>query len=187
MKKAYDKSSNSKGGGEEDDPTNKNNALKKEGTIQEKLNKEKEDDELEDDEEEEEEEVTPLQGHLEDRLAQFDARTEQMKEEWYMAFTEVRQGSFLPKQADILDKQWDEWRVQQKNNTGTKKTNISKKSEPTTWESLPASFVQFLHWVGFQPRSALPPPNEETTQALAFLGYDFMGKIIEKVRRTTLL
>jgi hypothetical protein len=39
----------------------------------------------------------------------------------------------------------------------------------------------FLHWVGFDPTSALSPPNEETTQALAFLAHDFFGKIVEKV------
>jgi hypothetical protein len=49
------------------------------------------------------------------------------------------------------------------------------------WESMSAPSVRFLHWVGFDPRSALPPPNEETTEALAFLGYDFMGRIVEKV------
>jgi hypothetical protein len=36
-------------------------------------------------------------GHLEERAAQFDARTEQMKDDWYMQFAECRLGSFLPK------------------------------------------------------------------------------------------
>lgn len=49
-----------------------------------------------------------------------------------------------------------------------------------TWENLHASHVQFLHWIGFDHQSPLPPPNVATTEALAFLGYDFMGKIIEK-------
>merc|ERR1711957_681152 len=47
-------------------------------------------------------------------------------------------------------------------------------------ESLPAPHVQFLHWLGFDPRSSLPPPCPQTAEALAFLGYDFMGKIVEK-------
>lgn len=47
---------------------------------------------------------------------------------------------------------------------------------------LPPSQVQFLHWVGFDPSSSLPPPNNDTTEALAFLAYDFMGKIVEKVK-----
>jgi hypothetical protein len=38
-----------------------------------------------------------------------------------------------------------------------------------------------LHWVGFDLASALSPPNEPTTQALGFLAYDFVGKIVEKV------
>jgi hypothetical protein len=43
-----------------------------------------------------------------------------------------------------------------------------------------ATSVRFLHWVGFDPRSALAPPNDEVTEALAFLAYDFMGRIVEK-------
>jgi len=50
----------------------------------------------------------------------------------------------------------------------------------TSWESLNSLSVQFLHWLGFDLSSSLPPPNEETTQALAFLGHDFLGKIVEK-------
>ena len=45
--------------------------------------------------------------------------------------------------------------------------------------------VKFLHWIGFNPTSDLPPPNEEVTHALAFLGYDIIGKIVEKVRLIT--
>mmetsp|Transcript_11073 Transcript_11073/g.16335 ORF Transcript_11073/g.16335 Transcript_11073/m.16335 type:complete len:391 (+) Transcript_11073:74-1246(+) len=111
-------------------------------------------------------------GHLNDRLAQFDVRTTRMKEDWYMAFAEVRQGSFLAKDtATQEDRQWEETRRNMKKPGSRHQTN---------WEALPASSVQFLHWVGFDQRSALPPPNEETTQALGFLGYDFMGKIVEK-------
>jgi hypothetical protein len=33
---------------------------------------------------------------------------------------------------------------------------------------------------GFDPQSPLPPPNEITTEGLAFLGYDFFGRIVEK-------
>jgi hypothetical protein len=40
--------------------------------------------------------------------------------------------------------------------------------------------VRFLHWIGFDPSSALPPPDEETTACLGFLGYDFFGRIVEK-------
>ena len=54
----------------------------------------------------------------------------------------------------------------------------------TSWNSLHPTSVIFLHWIGFDPKSALSPPNEKTTQAMAFLAYDFFGKIIEKVRRS---
>jgi hypothetical protein len=37
-----------------------------------------------------------------------------------------------------------------------------------------------LHWVGFDPQSALPPPNKDTTHALAFISHDFVGRIVEK-------
>jgi len=39
--------------------------------------------------------------------------------------------------------------------------------------------VRFLHWLGFDPPEK-PPPDGETTQVLGFLGYDRMGRIIEK-------
>ena len=110
-------------------------------------------------------------GHLNDRMAQFDARTERMKEEWYMAFSVVRQGSFLSKSYNSADQR--EWEKARKT-----KGNVGKRK--STWENLPASYVQFLHWIGFDHQSAIPPPNGETTESLAFLGYDFMGKIIEK-------
>jgi hypothetical protein len=115
-------------------------------------------------------------GHLKDRMAQFDTRTERMKEEWYMAFSVVRQGSFLSKSSSAENREWEKSR--KKVNSGANGCGRGKRR--TSWESLPASYVQFLHWIGFDHRSALPPPNEETAEALAFLGYDFMGKIIEK-------
>ena len=34
-------------------------------------------------------------GHLEERAAQFDVRTDQMENDWYLKFSEVRRGSFL--------------------------------------------------------------------------------------------
>lgn len=44
---------------------------------------------------------------------------------------------------------------------------------------MPAVVVRFLHWLGFEPPE-VPPPDNETTQVLAFLGYDRMGRIVEK-------
>jgi hypothetical protein len=112
-----------------------------------------------------------LGGHLQERAAQFDARTDQMKQEWYLKFSQVRQGSFLPrgrKRKSAEEKQWD---TQRKRQIGAGKRN--------EWEALSLCSVRFLHWLGFTP-SSIRPPNEDTTQALAFLGHDFMGRIVEK-------
>eukprot|EP00592_Proboscia_alata_P000906 CAMPEP_0194373810 /NCGR_PEP_ID=MMETSP0174-20130528/22239_1 /TAXON_ID=216777 /ORGANISM="Proboscia alata, Strain PI-D3" /LENGTH=1479 /DNA_ID=CAMNT_0039153075 /DNA_START=106 /DNA_END=4545 /DNA_ORIENTATION=- len=106
------------------------------------------------------------------RALMFDARTNQMNSDWYLKFTEVRRGSFLPRANCAEDREW---------NKARKTAKRSKRSRyDTSWETLPAAMVQFLHWIGFDQRSAIPPPNEGTTEALAFLGYDFMGKIVEK-------
>jgi hypothetical protein len=70
------------------------------------------------------------------------------------------------------ERQWDANRKQ-----GRGRPKMSTGS----WDSMSAPYVRFLHWIGFDPRSALPPPNEETTEALAFLGYDFFGRIVERV------
>jgi hypothetical protein len=116
-----------------------------------------------------------LGGHLQERAANFDARTEKMKSEWYLKkFAKVRQGSFLPKgarhrkTADEID--WDE----------SRKGKRGRRADGT-WENMPSISIRFLHWLGFDP-PALCPPNEDSTQALAFLGYDMLGKIVEKVR-----
>ena len=109
-------------------------------------------------------------GHLRDRLSQFDIRTDRMKNQWYMAFSEVRQGSFLSRGGRSSEDR--HWEKERKKLPGKRKMN--------TWEALPSSHIQFLHWVGFDQRSPLPPPDASTTEALAFLGYDFCGKIIEK-------
>ena len=34
--------------------------------------------------------------------------------------------------------------------------------------------------MGFDLTSSIPPPNEATANALAFLAYDFLGKVVEK-------
>jgi len=47
------------------------------------------------------------------------------------------------------------------------------------WENISSKAVRFLHWLGFDPPN-LYPPDEETTQALAFLAYDRLGRIVEK-------
>ena len=114
---------------------------------------------------------TTLGGHLNRRLQQFDARTEQMKEKWYLSFSEVRQGSFIDKATGVDGRMWRQ---------AQKKTKGKGRNKAVTWESLPAGCVTFLHWVGFDLTSSIPPPNEATANALAFLAYDFLGKVVEK-------
>lgn len=113
-------------------------------------------------------------GHLHNRLAQFDARTDRMKEAWYLAFSEVRQGSFLERHRTQEHQEWEKIRKTKTGRAGNSKRNR------TSWAQLPSSHVSFLHWIGFDPGSALLPPDHSTTEALAFLAYDFMGKIVEK-------
>ena len=118
--------------------------------------------------------IPVAEGHLEERAAQFDVRTDQMKDDWYLKFSEVRRGSFLPRKAGMKnaeERQWDQKR----------KKDARGRPKGGNWESMSATSVRFLHWVGFDPRTALPPPTDEVTEALAFLAYDFMGRIVEKV------
>jgi len=115
-------------------------------------------------------------GRLVGRLANFDARTNNMGDDWYLKFADVRRGSFLPrlsakKQTSAVNYQKG---MQVKRARGRPPTNR------TSWSNLHPTSVIFLHWIGFDPKSALSPPNEETTQALGFLAYDFFGKIVEK-------
>lgn len=104
-------------------------------------------------------------GHLKQRAAQFDVRTVKMKDDTYLQFAEVRKGSFLPRHRKYA------------NETDPL---MNDDAEEKSWARLPLVAIRFLHWVGFDPDSSLPPPNEETTHALAFLAYDFVGRIVEK-------
>lgn len=112
-------------------------------------------------------------GRLILRLANFDARTTEMGDDSYLKFADYRRGSFLSKQRGAPTADMKEWKEKQT----TKKRGRPKR---TNWQNLHHSCVVFLHWIGFDQRSALSPPNEETTQALGFLAYDFFGKIVEK-------
>lgn len=119
-------------------------------------------------------ESSDIIGHLYERAAQFDLRTEKMPEEWYLKYSILRQGSFLPRrrkgQRSSADETWEASRKHRKQ--GERRQGV--------WAHMSATAVRFLHWVGFEPASALPPPNEDVTFALAFLGYDFFGRIVEK-------
>lgn len=111
-----------------------------------------------------------------ERLSNFDARTNKMGDDWYMKFADVRKGSFLPRSGG---------RKPAGENEGGKRKQPKKRGRPkmsrTSWQNFNPSSVIFLHWIGFDPRSALSPPNEETTHALGFLAYDLFGKIVETV------
>lgn len=129
----------------------------------------------EDTEEDKGDDTIDYGGRLNLRLANFDARTTEMGDDSYLKFADYRKGSFLSKNrgkptADV--KEWKENRQQAPKKRGRPKR--------TNWQNLHHSCVVFLHWIGFDQRSALSPPNEETTQALGFLAYDFFGKIVEK-------
>lgn len=114
-------------------------------------------------------------GRLHERLGNFDARTDNMNSDKYIKFADVRKGSFLPRKELSTEKR--EWA---KSNSTRQKGRVTKNR--TTWTNLHPASVVFLHWLGFEPMSALPPPDEETTQALGYLAHDFLGKIVEKVR-----
>jgi len=112
-------------------------------------------------------------GRLTLRLANFDARTTEMGDDSYLQFADYRRGSFLSKNTGAATADVKEWKE-------NKEASKKKGRQRTNWQNLHHSCVFFLHWVGFDQRSALSPPNEETTQVLGFLAYDFFGKIVEK-------
>jgi hypothetical protein len=112
------------------------------------------------------EEQAVKDGHLQERAAMFDVRTHRMPDSWYMTYSELRQGSFLPPQ---------------RGRRGGSNNNTNNNSETSGWGKLTLPAIRFLHWCGFDPESpTLPPPNEDTVDALAFLGYDFVGRVVEK-------
>jgi hypothetical protein len=117
-------------------------------------------------------------GHLQERAAQFDVRTYKMPSAWYMQYSTLRQkGTFLPRTrrgagTAALDAEWE--------STTRQKRPVGSKGGAPGWAHMSATAVRFLHWLGFDPASALPPPNDDVTAALAFLAYDFFGRIVEK-------
>lgn len=107
-------------------------------------------------------------GHLQNRAAQFSERTDEMKTDWYLTYANLRRGSFLPRRTKGEMEDW------------VRKRREKGESVAGQWSHMSAVSVRFLHWTGFSPNSRLPPPDDETTQLLAFLGYDFFGRIVEK-------
>lgn len=125
--------------------------------------------------------TTSLGGHLKERAANFDARTKDMKDEWYLkTFSSVRRGSFLPHRTRATSSEEQEWNRRNVENRGRGRMTDG------TWETMNIITVKFLHWIGFDPQSELPPPKEETTEALGYLGHDFMGRIVETAIRLRL-
>jgi hypothetical protein len=111
-------------------------------------------------------------GHLLERVANFDSRTNEMGKEWYLQFSDLRQGSFLPRRSNRqADRELDENRPSH---------NARGRARDGHWNLMPLNAIRFLHWVGFDPQSALPAPSLETTHALSFLCYDFLGRIVER-------
>lgn len=117
---------------------------------------------------------TNIVGHLQERAAQFDLRTDKMHDEWYLKYSAIRQGSFLPRRRRGHSSQADaDWEASRKpRGRGEHKRGF--------WSHMSSTTVRFLHWVGFDPTSRLPPPGEDVTEALGFLSYDFLGQIVEK-------
>ena len=113
-------------------------------------------------------------GRVIERLSNFDARTDDMRSDDYLKFADIRRGSFLPRSGGGTTKGMMIADVERKRGRPSTKNR-------TTWTNLNPSSIVFLHWIGFDPTSALSPPNEETTQALGYLAYDFFGRIVEKV------
>ena len=114
----------------------------------------------------------PDGGHLRERAANFDYRTDKMKHDWYVEYAKVRQGSFLPSSRRVRRSKTEiEWDRLRKIKRG--------RHAAGEWENISGRAVRFLHWLGFDPPN-LYPPDEETTQALAFLAYDRFGRIVEK-------
>ena len=111
------------------------------------------------------------------RLSNFDVRTHHMNSDSYIQFADVRKkGSFLKQSLNTNNaKEWAKTNM-------TREKGCPSGRHRSTCTNLHLSSVVFLHWVGFDPLSALPPPDEEITQALGFLAHDFLGKIVEKVR-----
>ena len=109
-------------------------------------------------------------GRFYERLGNFDTRTSNMRPDSYLKFADVRRGSFLPRKN--LHAETKEWQKSNRKRGRTAKGG---------WSNLHPSCVVFLYWLGFDPMSSLPPPDEETTQALGFLAHDFLGKIVETV------
>ena len=101
-----------------------------------------------------------------ERLDVFDKRTTRMTAKWYMKFSDTyRQGTFLPNN--------------KKDKSDPLQGGPRKKRKISSWSFHRKTTQRFLHWLGFDPGSSLPPPGQEVANALAFLAHDCVGRIVE--------
>lgn len=130
---------------------------------------EEDDDEEEKKFQEEKMKEFPASGHMAERCEQFDRRTDRMKKKRYLEFSEIRRGSFLGRvtKADPVEEDHA----------------AAAAADAGKWARMASTYLKFLLWCGFDPQSSVPPPNEPTTEALAFLAYNFLGRVVEHAIR----
>ena len=136
----------------------------------------------------EESEKEVLVGHLRERAQQLDWRTDRMFQNWYLKFSDLRTGGFLPPKNNFKKK--SESQQTWEDSVTAFKNNLRGSSTRGSWAHLTFQEVRFLHWIGFSASgiseeghktatSFLSPPDPETTRALGFLAYDMFGRIVE--------
>ncbi|GAX17825.1 hypothetical protein FisN_18Hh025 [Fistulifera solaris] len=115
---------------------------------------EEDEEEAEDDDEEDLMSQPVTGGHLMERAAHFDQRTCHMKEDWYLQFAQVirTKGSFLPAR-----------------DPGFHSTRFWH------WIRVPAITEE-----GWSQDDAFKEPHPIVSKAMAFLAFDFLGRIIEQ-------
>ena len=145
--------------GDEDAATSNAEIDDNDGVDKEEADEEDEDKKLE----EQKLEEFPASGHMAERCHQFDRRTDRMRKKRYLEFSEVRRGSFLGR---ITHKDAD-----------------AAEGGAGKWARMAPIYLKFLLWCGLDPQSSIPPPNEPTTEALGFLAYNFLGRVVENAIR----
>jgi hypothetical protein len=137
-------------------------------------------------------------GHLQERLEQFDIRTDRMDKDNYLQFSTVRyQGSFLPRRSRGEEERRGSIGTGGAAAAATPAVPPPRQGRPVGGSTAQMSsvMVRFLHWLGFDIDGTvaagdeessnssalrLAAPSAETTHALAFLAHDFFGRIVEK-------
>jgi hypothetical protein len=101
-----------------------------------------------------------------------------MNPKGYLQYATLRaKGSFLPRRKKHAPNDNGNTTTDNDNNQNHHDPGSTRRNNSS---AMSISTKRFWHWVGFDPQSEeLPPPDPETTEALAFLAYDFLGRIIE--------